>query len=123
MYRLKGFDSAEALLQDWERDHLDWDANDLLCKLWSWQQGDISRQSPYDGDFKSALAAIEARTIIIACDNDLYFRPEDNTFEVELIENGELRIYRSPWGHCVASPGNDPEFEDFLDLAIGELLE
>ena len=33
MYRLKGFDTAEALLQDWEQDHLDWDANDLLCKL------------------------------------------------------------------------------------------
>jgi homoserine O-acetyltransferase len=123
MYRLKGFDSAEALLLDWESDHLDWDANDLLCKLWSWQQGDISRQSPYDGDFKSALAAIGARSIIIACDNDLYFRPEDNAREVEHIENGELRIYQSPWGHCVASPGNDPEFERFLDQAIEELLE
>ena len=123
MYRLQGFDSAEALLRDWERDHLDWDANDLLCKLWSWQQGDISRQSPYDGDFKAALTAIEARTIIIACDNDLYFRPEDNAFEVEHIRNGELRIYQSPWGHCVASPGNDPEFERFLDRAIEELLE
>jgi len=123
MYRLQGFDSAEALLRDWERDHLDWDANDLLCKLWSWQQGDIGRQSPYDGDFKAALTAIEARTIIIACDNDLYFRPEDNAFEVEHIRNGELRIYHSPWGHCVASPGNDPEFERFLDRAIEELLE
>ena len=123
MYRQKGFDSAEALLQDWERDHLDWDANDLLCKLWSWQQGDISRQSPYQGDFKSALTAIEARAIIIACDNDLYFRPEDNALEVKHIKNGELRIYRSPWGHCVASPGNDPEFERFLDKAIKELLE
>ena len=36
MYRLKGFDTAEGLLQDWERDHLDWDANDLLCKLKTW---------------------------------------------------------------------------------------
>ena len=42
MYRLKGFDSAEALLQDWEEDHLNWDANDLLCKLKTWQRGDIS---------------------------------------------------------------------------------
>jgi homoserine O-acetyltransferase len=123
MYRLKGFDTAEELLQDWEQDHLDWDANDLLCKLWSWQQGDISHQSPYDGDFNAALAAIEAHTIVIACDNDLYFRPEDNELEVEHIRYAELRIYRSTWGHCVASPGNDPEFEKFLDTAIGELLE
>jgi homoserine O-acetyltransferase len=123
MYRLKGFDSAEELLQDWERDHLDWDANDLLCKLWTWQQGDISANPLYRNDFKAALNAITADTIVIVCDNDLYFRPEDNQLEIEHIIGGELRIYRSPWGHCVASPGNDPEFERYLDQAILELLD
>ncbi len=123
MYRLKGFDSAEELLQDWERDHLDWDANDLLCKLWTWQQGDISANPLYRNDFKAALNAITADTIVIVCENDLYFRPEDNQLEIEHIIGGELRIYRSPWGHCVASPGNDPEFERYLDQAIRELLD
>ena len=122
MYRLKGFDSAEALLQDWEQDHLDWDANDLLCKLRTWQQADISANSLYNGDFKAALNAIQAKTIVIVCDNDLYFRTEDNQIEIEHIAGGELRIYESPWGHCVASPGNDPEFERYLDQAISELL-
>ena len=122
MYRLKGFDSAELLLQDWEQDHLEWDANNLLCKLRTWQQGDISNQPPYNGDFEVALAAINAKTIVIVCDNDLYFRPEDNALEVKHIKDAELRIYESPWGHCVASPGNDPEFEHYLDQAIGELL-
>ena len=122
MYRMKGFDSAEELLQDWEQDHLDWDANDLLCKLWTWQQGDISANPLYDGDFKAALSAIKAKTIVIVCDNDLYFRSEDNQIEIEHIADGELRIYESPWGHCVASPGNDPEFERYLDQAISELL-
>lgn len=123
MYRLKGFDTAEALLQDWETDHLDWDANDLLCKLNTWQLADISQQAAYNGNFKAALNAIEAKTIVIVCDQDLYFRPEDNQLEIEHINNGDLRIYSSPWGHCVASPGNSPEFEKFLDYAIGELLE
>jgi len=122
MYRLKGFDSAEELLQDWEQDHLDWDANDLLCKLWTWQQGDISANLLYNGDFKAALNAIKAKTIVIVCDNDLYFRTEDNQIEIEHITDAELRIYESPWGHCVASPGNDPEFERYLDQAISELL-
>ena len=122
LYRHKGFESAEELLQDWEQDHLSWDANDLLCKLSSWQMGDISQQSPYNGDFAKALASIKARTIVIACDNDLYFRPEDNAIEVEYIEHGELRIYQSPWGHCVASPGNEPEFERYLDDTINELI-
>ena len=123
MYRLQGFDSAEALLQDWEQDHLNWDANDLLCKLWTWQRGDISANDLYQHDFEAALNAISARTIVIACDNDLYFRPEDNQIEIESIARGELRIYESPWGHCVASPGNSPEFERYLDQAISELLE
>lgn len=123
MYKLKGFDSAEALLQDWEADHLDWDANDLLCKLKTWQTGDTSDNPLYNGDLAAALAAIKAKTIIIVCDNDLYFRPEDNALEVEHIKNGELRIYQSAWGHCVASPGNDPAFEEYLDQAIKQLLD
>jgi len=122
MYKLKGFDSAEELLQDWEEDHLDWDANDLLCKIWTWQQSDISKQEKYEGDFTKALKSIEAKTIVIVCDNDLYFRPEDNELEVKHIKNGELRIFNSPWGHCVASPGNEPKFEQFLDNSIAELL-
>jgi homoserine O-acetyltransferase len=123
MYRLKGFDSAEELLQDWEEDHLNWDANDLLCKLRTWQLGDISANHLYHNDFPAALRAIEAKTIVIVCDDDLYFRPEDNQIEIEHIKNGELRIYQSPWGHCVASPGNSPEFERYLDQAISELLD
>jgi homoserine O-acetyltransferase len=122
MYRLKGFDTAEALLQDWEQDHLDWDANDLLCKLKTWQCSDISANNIYNHDFKAALNAIKAETIVIVCDNDLYFRPEDNQLEIEHIIGGELRVYESPWGHCVASPGNDPEFQRYLDQAISELL-
>jgi len=122
MYRLKGFDTAEELLQDWEQDHLDWDANDLLCKLKTWQRGDISANNIYNHDFKAALNAIKAETIVIVCDKDLYFRPEDNQLEIEHIIGGELRIYESPWGHCVASPGNDPDFELYLDQAISELL-
>ncbi len=122
MYRLKGFDTAEALLQDWEQDHLEWDANDLLCKLKTWQLGDISANDQYQNDFKAALRSIKAKTIVIACDNDLYFRGEDNQLEIEHIPDSELRIYQSPWGHCVASPGNDPEFEKYLDQAISELL-
>lgn len=122
LYRLKGFDTAEALLQAWERDHLDWDANDLLCKLRSWQQADISRQSSFNGDFEKALEAIKARTIVIACDNDLYFRPADNEREVRYIAGAELRVVQSSWGHCVASPGNDPDFQEFLDRAIADLL-
>ena len=117
-----GFQTAEDVLLDWERDHLNWDANDLLAMLASWQDSDISRNDTYRNDFQNALASISAKTIIIACDNDLYFQPADNELEVCHITGGELRVYESPWGHCVASPGNDPKFHDFLDQSISDLI-
>ena len=122
-YKQLGFNNAEALLQDWENDHLNWDANNLLAKLATWQSGDISNNDLYKGDFETALANIKANTIIIACNNDLYFQPADNQLEIDHITNGELRVYESPWGHCVASPGNDPGFASYLDRSISELID
>ena len=123
LYRTLGFETVEELLQDWEADHLQWDANNLLAKLRTWQSADISANPVYDGDFQHALGATRAKTIVIACSSDLYFPPEDNEIEVRQMPNAELRTFNSPWGHCVASPGNDPEFTSFLDSAISELLE
>jgi len=122
-YRALGFDSPEALLADWEKDHLRWDANDLLAKLWAWQAADISDNEVHRRDFPAALAAIRARTIIIACGSDLYFPPADNALEARHIPAAELRVYDSPWGHCAASPTADPGFTKFLDQAMTELLE
>ena len=92
-------------------------------KLRTWQNSDISANSVYNGNFQCAINAIQAKAIVIACSSDLYFPPEDNEIEVNQMQNAELRIYDSPWGHCVASPGNDPKFTSFLDSAISELLE
>ncbi len=123
LYRELGFDSPEALLQDWEADHLLWDANDLLAMLHTWQDGDISRQPAYKGILEKALGAIKARTIVIPCSDDLYFPPEDNALEVPHMQQGELRVFESPWGHCVASPGNCDRFQAFLDRAIRDVME
>ena len=123
LHKKIGFETFEDLLQDWEQDHLTWDANDLLAKLATWQAGDISQNETYQGDLKSALNAITANTIVIACDNDLYFQPADNALEIEHIKNGELRILESPWGHCVASPGNPHTgFAEYIDTQIKELI-
>ena len=123
LFRNLGFETHEDLLKDWEDDHLNWDANNLLAKLRTWQTADISANPLYGGDFQLALSAIQAKTIVIASSSDLYFPPEDNKLEVRQMQNAELRIYDSLWGHCVASPGNDPEFTSFLDSAISELVE
>lgn len=121
-YRELGFDSFEDLLVDWERDHLDWDANNLLAKLWTWQHGDISANDQYHGHFENALAAIRARAILIPCTTDLYFPPQDNVLEARHMRNAQLRPYTSPWGHCVATPGRNRGFMDFLNTCATELL-
>ncbi len=123
LYRKLGFETVEDLLVDWEEDHVrNWDANNLLVKLKTWQTGDISANDTYNGDFMAALQAIQAKAILIPCSDDLYFPPADNAIEAKHIPNAELRVYNSPWGHCVASPGNDPAFATFLDDAIQDLL-
>ena len=123
LHRELGFGTWEELLLDWERDHLAWDANDLLAKLRTWQLGDISANARYGGDFERALGAIRARAILVPCTTDLYFPPEDNAIEARHMARAELRPYVSAWGHCVASPGREgSDFMRFLDGCVAELL-
>jgi len=122
LYRRLGFETVEDLLRDWEADHLSWDGNDLLAKLRTWQCGDISANDLYGGDFAGALGAITARAIVVPCSTDLYFTPDDNALEVARMKTAELRVFESPFGHCVASPGVHDDFQAFLDDAIEELL-
>ena len=121
-YRDLGFETLDEMLVDWEIDHLTWDANDLLHKLWTWQRGDIGVGPVFAGDTGKALASIEARAIVMPSTTDLYFRVEDNRREVARMPNAELRPYETDWGHCVASGDNDPAFHRFLDEAASELL-
>ena len=123
LFRQQGFETVEDLLVAWEDDHVDnWDANDLLAMAWTWAHGDISANETYNGDIAAALGAIRARAILLPCSDDLYFPPEDNEIEVARMPNADLRPFASPWGHCVASPGHEPAFQDYLDACVRELL-
>ena len=123
LFKKIGYNSIKDLLIDWEKDHIkNWDANNLLTKLATWQASDISIGPLYKNNFKKALKSIRAKTIIIPCLQDLYFRTEDNFFEAKYIPSVEVRPYDSPFGHCVANPGNDYKFEIELDKSINELL-
>ncbi|MGH6748362.1 MAG: alpha/beta fold hydrolase [Methyloceanibacter sp.] len=123
LYRELGFSTLEDLVRDWEEDHLRWDANDLLAKIWTWQHADISQNQVYGGDLKLALQSIRARVILMPCSEDRYFVSEENRAEAALMQRAELRIFDSPWGHCVGSPGKVREFQRTLDEAAAELLK
>ena len=118
LHRALGFETWAELLLDWERDHLEWDANDLLAKLHTWQLGDISVNERY-----RATSNAHSGAILVPCTTDLYFPPEDNAIEVEHMPNAALRPYESPWGHCVASPSREgSDFMRYLDSCVSELL-
>jgi homoserine O-acetyltransferase len=122
LYRELGFETMEDFVLDWEEDHLRWDANDLVAKIWTWQNADISRNAVFDGNLQAALRSIRARAIVIPCSHDLYFPPADSAFEVQHMQRAELRVFHSPWGHCACSPGRLKSFETFLDQAAADLL-
>ena len=122
LYRQMGFSTLEDLVRDWEADHLAWDANNLIAKIWTWQHADISNNPVYRGDLARALGAIQARAIVMPCSKDLYFPPEDNAAEVALMPRASLRVFDSLWGHCAGAPGRLTEFSRALDAAAAELL-
>ncbi|BAE56138.1 unnamed protein product [Aspergillus oryzae RIB40] len=51
----------------------DLDPENLLAHLQTWQQGDVSNQEPYNGDFEKAMASIKAKTLVLPGKTDLYF--------------------------------------------------
>jgi homoserine O-acetyltransferase len=123
LYQKFGFKDAEGLLENWANDHAkNWDANDLLSKLKTWQLNNIGNNPLYKGNYIKALKSIRAKTILMPCNQDLYFRTEDNMYEKKYINRASLRPVNSPYGHCAAKPGNDKNFQRKLDRNISELL-
>ena len=118
-----GYASLEDfLVAFWEGFFLPKDANNLLTMLWTWQNGDISANGVYRGDFDAALGAIRAKAIVMPGQTDLYFPPEDSAYEVAHMASAELRPMPSIWGHFAGGPGLNPDDVQFLDRALKELL-
>ena len=123
LFKKLGYKNSEELLNDWAEDHAkNWDANNLLSKLKTWQLNDISRGLTYKNNYIKALKSIKAKTILMPCNQDLYFRTKDNEYEKRYIPHSSLRPINSSFGHCAANPGNDKKFEKELDKNIKELL-
>jgi homoserine O-acetyltransferase len=118
-----GYSSLEDfLVAFWEGFFLPKDPNNLLTMLWTWQNGDISDNELYNGDFKVALSAIKARAYVMPGQTDLYFPPEDSEFEVAHMPNANLVPVPSIWGHFAGGPGTNPKDVDFIDAKLKELL-
>lgn len=118
-----GYSSLEDfLVAFWEGFFLPKDANNLLTMLWTWQNGDISANGIYNGDFKAALGAIKAKALVMPGQTDLYFPPEDSEFEVANMPNATFLPMPSVWGHFAGGPGTNPEDVKWLDEQLKKLL-
>jgi homoserine O-acetyltransferase len=122
LYEKLGYNSLDDFLKRyWEDSFLKRDANNMLSHIWTWQHGDISANETYQGDFDKALGAISAKSFVMPCDHDLYFRVADSEYEVARMPDAELRVIRSPYGHMSAGD-KDAKDSAFIDDQIRELL-
>jgi homoserine O-acetyltransferase len=121
-WKQAGFKSLDVYLQSfWTDGH---DANDLLAMLWTWQHGDITVLHPEDkGDLAKVLGRIKARCLIFPANTDNFFPPEDSEEEVKYLENGELAVLESVWGHLAGGGFGPREDADFMSTRIKEFLK
>lgn len=121
LYKSMGFDSLDALLTDWEQDHCQHDANDLLAVLWAWHDADPSR-SRHGGRLADALQQVSTRCMIMPSTSDAYFTLEEARLEYENLPNADWRPLESPYGHCAGAPGRFAKEHAAVEQAIRELL-
>jgi homoserine O-acetyltransferase len=124
LYALEPLDYGsleDFLVGFWEGLFIKRDPNNLLAMLWTWQNADIGDTPGFAG-VEQALAAIRARAVVMPAQQDLYFPPEDNEFEVARMPAAELRVIPGAWGHF-AGGGLNPVDTKFIDEALKQLLE
>jgi homoserine O-acetyltransferase len=123
LWRSAGFSSLEDfLIMSWEANFLKRDANNMLTHLWAWQKANIADNDKYKGDFKAALQAITAKSLLMPGTTDLYFQVEDNRLEAEQMPNARLLPIPSDWGHRAGLPSANVEDAEFITSALRGLL-
>jgi homoserine O-acetyltransferase len=97
------------------------DANNIMAMTWTWIHNDISANETFNGDLPAALSAITARTLLMPCATDLYFRTADNEAELQHLQNGRLIEIPSIWGHMAGAGQHEPDTA-FIDQHLQTLL-
>ncbi|WP_341531626.1 alpha/beta fold hydrolase (plasmid) [Nostoc sp. UHCC 0302] len=124
IYYKLGYTSLEDyLLRAWESNYKKRDPHNLLAMIDTWLHCDVSDNSIYQGDYKKAMGAIKAKTLVMPSTTDLYFTPEDCAAEAALIPQAKYLPIPSLWGHRAGNPYQNPTDEDFIRVAIQKLLE
>jgi homoserine O-acetyltransferase len=105
----------------WDALYEERDANNIMVMTWTWIYNDISANDVFGGDLPAALNAIEAKTLLMPCMTDLYFRTADNEAELQHIRDGRLVEIPSIWGHMAGAGQHEPDTQ-FIDENLRALL-
>lgn len=111
------------LRTDWEERFARRAAADLLAQMRSWEAADIADHPRHGGDLARALAAIEARVLLMPSETDLYFRVADNAAELPHLRHGRLAPIPSIWGHRAGNPVANPADAAFLRREVRAFLD
>ena len=130
-----GNKSVEEWFQAREESYLAWDAEDLLVLARMWQMGDVSTVIPGEeglsalgglpGDdemYKKALGSVKAWALVMPCQSDQYFPPEDGEIECKYLKLGVYEPIPSIWGH-IAGGGANPKDIVWMNEKIGRLFQ
>ncbi|MEO8319744.1 MAG: alpha/beta fold hydrolase [Bradyrhizobium sp.] len=127
VWREAGFNSLEDYLAaSWDGAFARRDANDLLAQIGIWQRGDISQCPEFGGNMDRALAAIEARILLMPGQTDRYFDVRDNEGELGRLVNARsamLHPIPSIHGHRAGNPISIPADRAFIHAEISALLQ
>lgn len=86
-----------------------------------WQSGNIADITGYES-YEKALEKIEAKMLLLPCQTDQYFVPEDNEYEAKYLRNAIYEPIPSIWGH-MAGAGVDPPDGKWLDKKIAGFMQ
>jgi homoserine O-acetyltransferase/O-succinyltransferase len=124
IYRDLGYETLEDyLVKAWEAGYRKRDPHNLLAMLDTWLRCDISDNPTYQGNYPAALGAIQAKTLVMPGQTDLYFTTEDCAAEAALIPGALCREIPSIWGHRAGNPYQNPEDAEFIRSQIHPFLE
>lgn len=119
-WRKLGFSSVDDFLVGFVEAHfLPQDPNNLILLASKWRDNDVSRLA--DGDLKTALSRIKAKTLVIGIEEDGFFPLKDIAAEQKLVPGSSLAVVSSTWGH-LALFGLDPGYNRQLDIHLADLL-
>jgi homoserine O-acetyltransferase/O-succinyltransferase len=123
IYSKLGYASLEDYLaRAWEASYRQRDPHNLIAMIDTWLRCDVSANPCYQGNYRAALGAIQAKILVMPSTTDLYFTPEDCAAEAALIPQAEYQPIPSIWGHRAGNPYQNPADAAFIRSQIHTLL-